>query len=217
MTKLTAIFDLDGTLTQSAPGIMNGIQYTIDKEGLRQLTPEEKRSCVGPPLGESFMRLFGVSRERAEYLLKVYREYYAVTGLLENELYEGILHLLGSCRDAGIDLWICTAKPHPYLLRILEHFDMGKYFSHVSGADFNGGAFKNKDQQLAELLRNAGGSTCIMIGDRDQDIHAAKANSILSIGALWGYGSLRELTEAGADYICETPLETEKRLLQLQK
>lgn len=218
MSKFIAIFDLDGTLTDSAPGIMNSIQYVIEKEGLRQLSEAEKRFCVGPPLGGSFINMFGVSRERAEELIKVYREYFSVKGLFENTIYDGILPLLESCKQAGIELWICTAKPHAFLLRILEHFALDQYFTQVLGADMQKGAFSDKSGQLAKLLENAAsGDRCIMIGDRDQDIKAAGDNGILSLGALWGYGPREELQGAGADYLCTAPEEALALLLRLQR
>jgi len=214
MKKLTAIFDLDGTLTDSAEGIINGLKYTIEKEHLPELTYEQMRSCVGPPFGESLMRLLGVSKTRAEELIVVYREYFSTIGLFENTLYDGILELLETCQRNGIELWICTAKPHKYLLLILEHFQLSHYFSKVLGATMNG-AFSEKSIQLAEMLKDKGAGKYIMIGDRNNDINAAKANSLISMGVLWGYGSREELQSAGADYLVESPKEAEKLLLEL--
>lgn len=204
----TVVFDLDGTLTDSAPGIFNAIKYLQNKMNLAPLTDAQLRSCVGPPLNESFMRLWGVSFETAEEFVKIYREYYLPIGIFENTVYDGINELLKSLKANDIRLLICSAKPTSMINTVLEHFDILKFFDQISGVALTG-KLPTKGERLKAMLED---KNAYMVGDRKDDIIGAREAGIKSIGVLWGYGSNEELTQNGADYIVSSASELEDLL-----
>lgn len=199
------LFDLDGTLTESAPGIINSIRYTLDKLGLRPMTDEELKRFVGPPLIESFTRYCGLSREEAARAVDVYREYFSEKGLFENAVYPGIPECLGALKSAGKKLAVATSKPQVFCERIIRHFGIDGYFDAVVGIPLD-----REDMTKAEVIKSAmellGAvpEETVMVGDRDYDVFGARENGIPCIGVLYGYGSRGELSAAGAVGICET-------------
>lgn len=202
------LFDLDGTLTESAPGIINSIRYTLDKLGLRPMTDEELKRFVGPPLIESFTRYCGLSREEAARAVDVYREYFSEKGLFENAVYPGIPECLGALKSAGKKLAVATSKPQVFCERIIRHFGIDGYFDAVVGIPLD-----REDMTKAEVIKSAmellGAvpEETVMVGDRDYDVLGARENGIPCIGVLYGYGSREELSAAGAVGICETVAE----------
>lgn len=202
----TVILDLDGTLTDSAPGIINSIKYAVKKLGYRELTMPELRSCVGPPLAEHIMEILDISDEESLEFLKAYREYFAQKGIYENDVYPAVPAMLLQLKELGIRLMLCTGKPEPYAREVLRHFALIDYFEDILGPTFDG-KYNDKAEGMAELLRRSGAKSCLMAGDRKYDIIAAKANGVVSAGVLWGYGTRKELAEYGADYIVASPNE----------
>ena len=201
--KNTVVFDLDGTLTDSAQGIFNSIKYLQNKAGLKPLTETQLRSCVGPPLNESFMRLWNVDFETAESFVKIYREYYLPTGIFENTVYDGIPELLEHLKKSDVRLLICSTKPTTMIHTVLNHFDIAKYFDQVSGVALTG-KLPTKGERLKAMLDD---TNAYMIGDRADDIIGAREAGIKSVGVLWGYGCEKELTENGADFIVSSASE----------
>ncbi len=201
--KKIVFFDLDGTISDSGQGIINGITYAQDKLNLRKLTLEEKRSCIGPPFAQSLSRLWNVSFEEAEHIIDVYREYYTVTGIYENYLYPDIEKLLKELTDMGCEVRICSAKPLKMVKTVLEYFKIDKYFTSLTGAQMHG-KYPGKGVLIEQIL-NETGAQAIMVGDRSDDIEGAKHNNITSIGVLWGYGSKEELKDA--DYLVTNAME----------
>ena len=207
----TVFFDLDGTITDSAPGILASVRYALIKfEGVgegkgREWSDEELNFFIGPPLIDSFSKLLGCGEEEAKRCLKWYREFYtgetAACGMLMNSVYPGIPETLGKLRRLGVKVVLATAKPEVYARRILEHFDLVEYFDYIHGATLDEGRNK-KHQVIAWALEHSGElGRVVMVGDRENDISGAKINNLPSIGVLWGYGDESELKEAGADYI----------------
>ncbi len=196
-------FDLDGTISDSGQGIMNGLTYAQEKLQLRPLTLEEKRSCIGPPFAQSLMRLWNLSFEEAEHVIDVYREYYTVTGIFENYLYPDIERLLKELTSSGYEVRICSAKPLNMVKTVLQHFNIDKYFTTLTGAEMHG-KYPGKGILIEQILKEEP-SKAIMVGDRSDDIEGAKHNNITSIGVLWGYGSKEELNDA--DYLVSTAME----------
>ncbi len=209
--KKIAFFDLDGTISDSGQGIVNAITYAEDKLKLNKTTLEDKKSCIGPPLNKSFMRLYGLSLEEAEHMIDVYREYYWEKGIYENYVYPGIPYLLETLKNNGWELRICSAKPTVMVEIVLKHFDLYKYFSALKGAEMHG-VYPGKSQFIKEVLDKEESPFAIMVGDRKDDIEGAKNNNITSFGVLWGYGGFDELNKAGATYIVESVDEILKEL-----
>ncbi len=199
------LFDLDGTLTDPGVGITNSVAYALGKMGIEPPEREKLYPFIGPPLTESFMKYYGFSPEKADEAVECYREYFRDRGIFENEVYEGVRELLASLRAEGKHIILATSKPEEFALKILEHFDLRKYFDIVCGATMDGKISKKGDV-IAYALREAkitDKTTALMVGDRAQDIIGAKANGLDSIGVLFGYGDREELETAGAEYIAE--------------
>lgn len=210
------LFDLDGTLTDPGLGITNSIQYALQKMGLSVPPRSELYAFIGPPLKEMFIQRFQLTEAQGEEALRCYREYFSVQGLFENEVYPGIPELLRKLRDGGKMLIIATSKPEVFTNRILEHFGLDEYFHFVAGSLLDGGRV-HKPEVITHALKQCGledkKEETVMIGDRKYDIEGAKLNSLTSIGVTYGYGTLAELEQAGADATADSPKALEALLL----
>lgn len=208
MNKQVLLFDLDGTLTDSAPGIIHSAMYALKAFGI-DANPEDLRKFIGPPLSESFMEFYGFSSEKAELAVKKYREYFSDRGIFENKPYPQIEKTLISLKTAGKRLLVATSKPEPFAKRILDHFSLSTYFEGITGSELDG-TRGSKAEVIACALERAGVSdkqTAVMIGDRKHDILGAQKNNLSSIGVLYGYGSREELEQAGATRIVSSHAE----------
>ena len=203
------LFDLDGTVTDSGPGIMNSVQYALGRFGIMNPDRAVLRRFVGPPLDDSFMRFYGCSRKEAWKAVQYYREYYSAGGIFENTLYEGIKETLEQLKNCGCRVCLATSKPQVFSEQILEHFGLMPFFDGITGS-FLDGTRVNKAEVVEEALRQAGitgdnRDRAVMVGDREYDIYGAHEHGIAAIGVLYGYGSREELENAGADRLAETP------------
>ena len=196
-------FDLDGTLTDPGEGITNSVAYALEKFGISVADRAELYPFIGPPLIDSFMKLYGFSHEKAKLAVAYYREYFHDRGIFENRLYDGIPDLLKRLTDAGKTLVVATSKPEPFARRIVEHFGLSEYFTLVAGASFD--ETRSEKWDVIEYAIKSLGLTdrknIVMIGDRKHDIIGAKKTGLDSIGVLWGYGDRAELADAGADHV----------------
>lgn len=208
------LFDLDGTVIDPWEGIVNSVSYTLEKYQLPKEEWGDLRRFIGPPLIESFQRLYGFSHDKAEEAVGRYREYYRETGIFECYVYDGIPQLLERLKAAGRTVLMATSKPEEFAVRILQHFGLMQYFDCVAGATLDESRNAKADVIRYGLKRAGLQSTgdCIMVGDRKHDILGARACQMASLGVLFGYGSREELVEAGADWIAET-VEEAGRLL----
>ena len=199
------LFDLDGTLTNPEIGITSSVMYALEKFNIKVEDRKELHPFIGPPLSYSFQTYYGLSEEESEQAIKYYRERFSVKGLYENEVYPGVEKLLQQLKEGGKRLIIATSKPEEFTLKILEHFDLLKYFDYVAGATMDGSRGEKADviRYAIEISGIGNKSEAIMIGDRKYDILGAKENGLNSMGVLFGFGDREELTEAGADYIVE--------------
>ncbi len=205
MRSLTVLFDLDGTLTDSRAGITGSIRHALDRLGLECPDDEALAAYIGPPLRWTFRTLLG-DRDPAliETAMRHYRARYDDVGLFESRVYDGVPAMLEGAARLADGLFVATAKRRHTAARIVEHFDLARHFRAVYGAE-PGGRFDHKPELLAHLLETGviRAQTAVMVGDRDLDVKAARANGIRSIGARWGFGDLGEL--ADADLLCDHP------------
>ena len=205
------LFDLDGTLTDSAEGILRCVQYALEQCGTPEPDAEKLRPFIGPPLLDSFQEFCGMPPARAAFAVEQYRKRFSTVGLLENAVYDGIPELLEKLREHGYVLAVATSKPEEYAKRIADKFDFAKYFAGIYGATMDGSLIRKADV-IRYALDNLGVERenydqVVMVGDRNNDIYGAKENGIQVIGVLYGYGDLAELQSAGADYIAKMPEE----------
>ena len=203
------LFDLDGTLTDSSPGIINGFQYALTEMGLDVPEKSVMKRFVGPPLTESFGNMLGLSEEDAQKAITIYRKYYfEMGGVFENSVYEGVVEMLEALKKEGRKLIVCTSKNARGTNKVLEHFDLLKYFDFVGTSDDieRPGKIDVINYIIKECAINDL-TKAVMVGDRHYDITAAKEAGMDSIGILYGYGDREELSGAGATYIAATPAE----------
>ena len=199
------LFDLDGTLTDPAEGITNSVAYALKKFGIEVEDKKTLYKFIGPPLVNAFSEYYGFSKEDSEKATAYYRETFRVKGLFENKVYDGVYEMLETLKAKGKKLVIATSKPEEFTMRILEHFDLLKYFDFVAAATFDASR-NSKDKVITyalEQLKIEDLSKVVMIGDRHHDIDGANVNGIDSIGVLWGFGSREELTLAGTTYVAK--------------
>ena len=209
MSYRYCFLDLDGTVIDSSPGITRSVQYALRKSGIEPPPAEELLGFIGPPLSQSFAHFFHMDNEAAHKAVDFYRENYRAGGMLECRVYEGMEALLQSLQAAGICCVLATCKPHCFATRILEHFALDRYFTFISGSELDG-ARGEKHEVIAYAMEHLGISdpkTVLMVGDRASDITDAKRLGVPAAGVLWGFGSEKELAEAGAAALCQAPQE----------
>ena len=202
----TVIFDLDGTIIDSAEGIMNSFADTFERLGLPVPPRKEMGIFIGPPLLYSFEEICGLGREGAREAVEIYREYFGKYGVYQNSIYAGMEKLLSDLRAQGKTLLLATSKYELYALQILEELGIAKYFAFIAGS-LKDGARGTKAEVISYVLEMAGAKkeSAVMVGDRMHDTAGALEVGVDSIGVLWGYGSREELLGGGATHIAETP------------
>lgn len=199
------LFDLDGTLTDSALGITKSVEYALNHFEIKVEDLSELHNFIGPPLVDSFMEYYGFSEEQANHAVDKYRERFSTIGMFENIVYDGIPSMLEELKSQGKNLIVATSKPTIFTLEILKHFNLYDYFTVICGSNLDGTCSKKSD-----IIKNAlvesnikDLSETIMVGDREHDIIGAQENKLQSIGVLYGYGSLEELKTAEATFIAK--------------
>ena len=222
-----ALFDLDGTLSESAPGITKSVQYALRHFGIEDPDLKKLETFVGPPLRDEFHRRYGFDDAQCTAAVEKYRERYRNIGIFECEMYEGIYELSKACSGKGIHLAVASSKPEEFVVRIMEHFGIAQYFDVICGARMeddhhNISGVDSKEyvvRKALQALSDADGAVildrdnAVMVGDRDLDICGAIRNGVTSVGVTFGYGTRQELEEAKADHIFDTVQELSDYLL----
>ncbi len=201
------LFDLDGTLTDSARGIKNCIKYSCERMNLTIPSEEVLDTFLGPPLAEKYAEVFNLSKENAQKAVDIYRERFAPIGLFENDVYDGVTEMLEMLKNAGCILGVATSKPEIYAKKILDHFDLTKYFDVLVGSDLVGGKHDKTDVLKEALLKMQPTEKAIMVGDRCFDIESARILGVYSLAVTYGYGTDEEIRESKPDFAVNTPLE----------
>ena len=207
--SLSILFDLDGTLTNPCDGITRCIQYALERLGKPAPATADLLWCIGPPLRESFQKmLVGEPGETVDHALRLYRERFSTVGKFENEVYPEIPGVLDRLSRDGATLFIATSKPAIYARDIAEHFGLLRYFKKVYGSELTG-KLTHKSDLIQHVMdaESPDKAKTVMVGDRSFDILGARQCGIASIGVTYGFGSRRELEEAGASWIVNTPSE----------
>jgi phosphoglycolate phosphatase len=209
------LFDLDGTLVDSAPGIWASIRVVAAELRLPEPTPAQLRAMVGPPLQEGFAATFGLRADDVDRAIVAYRAFYSAGAMLDAPPYPGIPELLGQLRSAGTTLAVATSKPEDFAVRILAHVGLLAEFASVHGATLDG-AVRHKEQVVAAALAaHPDGARPVLVGDRAQDVLGARVHGLPCIGAGWGPAPEGELAAAGAAVVVATPAEVPAALAGL--
>lgn len=205
------LFDLDGTLTDPKTGITKSVQYALAQAGIIETDLSRLIPFIGPPLHQSFMEYYSFTEAQAWEAVTAYREYFKVTGIYENERYEGIPELLTALLAQGRRLFVATSKPQIFADVVIRHFNLLPYFTAVYGSELDG-TRADKGELINYLLtkENLVAEHTIMVGDRKHDIIGAKKNNIAAIGVGYGYGSTEELKAAAPEFIFNTVADLTK-------
>ncbi len=216
------LFDLDGTLTESGPGIMNAAKIALNHFGIEENNVENLHKFVGPPLTASFGQCYGMNEADTQEAIAVFRKYYNVTGIYENSVFEGVQEMLQQLKSNGLLLSIASSKPRPMIDIVVDHFDIRKYFDVIVGCELDGTRSQKKEvvDEVIRLFGELSGDDAvlehsIMVGDRMYDVNGARECGLECIGVTYGYGTRQELQEAGAAYIVDSVNELGEKLLHL--
>lgn len=210
----TVLIDLDGTLVDSAPGIVSSIAHTLREIGRPVPEMKDLLRWVGPPLTESFAVRAGLDEGEIEHALKLYRAHYLDVGAYDSKLFDGMAGLLTGLKEAGATVALATSKPITPASVMLHHFTLTHYFDVVAAA-WDDETRGRKDQVVEDALvqlRDKGHSTesIIMVGDRVHDVEGAAAHGIETIMVRWGYGGPAEWEQA--HHVVDTPRQLHQAL-----
>lgn len=211
---ICVLFDLDGTLTDSAEGIKKSVIYALEKKGVPVPSDEILTLFIGPPIVDSLREHCHMNDADAEETYGYFKERYNTVGKFENKVYEDVERMLVTLRQTNTYVAVATAKPEPLAKEVLDHFGLTKYFEIIKGADNARGIVHKEDilkEALADMKEISSNRTkkeitgWYMVGDRKYDMEAAKKLDCRAVAVTYGYGTQEELEAAGADYICHTP------------
>jgi phosphoglycolate phosphatase len=203
----TVLFDLDGTIVDSAPGIVQSIAHTLRAMDRPVPPMKELLHWVGPPLPQSFESRGGIEPDRVDEAVSIYREQYLNVGAYDAKIFDGMGAILRDLRAEGRHLAIATSKPTTPATLMLEHFTLVPYFSVIAAAaddESRGEKHLIIDDALTGLA-NLGidPSRVLMVGDRIHDIEGARQHGIPCAIVRWGYGTSDEW--AHAEHQIDTP------------
>ena len=202
------LFDLDGTLTDPGVGITGSVMYALEQLGIPVPPREALYKFIGPPLWDSFRDFYGMNEEETTEAIRLFRVYFAETGLHQNELYDGVRPMLKALDGAGFHLVLATSKPEQWAKVILAQFGLDAYVRDAAGATMDHSR-STKGDVIAYAMEkfHVDPADAVMVGDRRHDILGGKENGLPAVGVTYGYGDRAELTAAGAAAIADTPAE----------
>lgn len=202
------LFDLDGTLIDSSPGILASFGRVLAADGLRPAMPLEA-SLIGPPLAVTLQQVSGIADEaRLARLVEAFKQDYDTAGYLATEVFPGVAAGLAQLTAAGSRLFIVTNKRMLPTRRILEALGLARHFAGIHTRDETEPMAPSKTAVTQRVVARYGieRSRAFFVGDSDEDAAAARENSLAFIHAAYGYGA------AG---IAETPAAVLDRFSRL--
>lgn len=216
------LLDLDGTLMDSAPGILTAIRYAYSSLGIPTPSEEVLRTFLGPPLEVSLPQ-HGVPSDRVAEGIAAYREAFSGKSMYDNSVFPGIPEALTLLRQKAetrpLRLVVATSKPEVFARQLTAHFGLDSVLDAVYGATLDGSRSLKADviahALASEVHDTVDPARTIMVGDRRHDVLGASAHGLRTIGVTWGYGSPEELTQAGASTLARSPAELVKALTAL--
>lgn len=205
------LLDLDGTLTDSAPGIIAALAHAFRETGLSVPSEAELHEFVGPPIHVSLPN-HGVPAEIIPDFMQAYRSAYSGGLMFRNSVYPGIPRALTALRDGGVSrLVVATSKPEHFAIEIIQHLQLAPLLDAVYGATLDDSRSSKADvvayalqSEEAEAGTLVPLTRIVMVGDRQYDVAGAHANGLAVIGVSWGYANDGELTTAGADLVVDS-------------
>ena len=209
------LLDLDGTLVDSAPGILASYRAMLRELGHEPDPAQDLSRVIGPAIGDVMpLVLAHYDDDRVDHAVATYRRHYGETGVFDAAPYPGVPAMLDALAAAGRRVFIATAKRVDYARRMIDHLGLAPRFANIYGA-LPGGGLDHKPELIAHILRHEAiqPGDAAMAGDRHYDITGAHTNKVRAFGVLWGYGTRQELESAGADALVGTPEQLANALL----
>lgn len=202
----TVIFDLDGTLIDTSSGVIVCGKYALEKLGMEEITDEQARRFLGPPLAESFPEIFGVSPENVDEAIELFREKYN-SQQYNATVYDGIIELLEFLKEKGVKIAVATLKHESFAAGVLEHFGIAKYFDLICGASTE--AESKKEVLINRILEelNTSSDNAVLIGDTRFDARGAKNAGVDFLAVTYGFMRDGEFDEFSPIAFCKTPKE----------
>ncbi|GHG44552.1 5'-nucleotidase [Flavimobilis marinus] len=207
------LLDLDGTLMNSAPGIVSSIVHTYDHYGVPVPDADTLRRFVGPPITESFLA-HGFTAEQLRDVVGTYRADFSVRGMYVNSVFNQITDVLADLREAGVRLAVATSKPEPYARELTARFELDPFLDGVYGASLDEVTRARKGDVIAYALAELDAAQpvparerTLMVGDRHHDVDGAREHGLACLGVSWGYADEGELVAAGALGVVDSPAE----------
>lgn len=208
------LFDLDGTLSASAPGIRRCIELTLEKMGKEAPDLSDYSKYIGPPLITTFQKLCKLSLDEAKEALTYYLEFYDTEGEPRNSLFEGTLHLLQRLKESNAKVAVCTSKNEISAKNVCDFLGITELLDALCGSDHSTGRREKEDIIPYAMLTL--GATCddkvVMIGDTHFDAKGARHNDVDFIGVTYGYGKREAMEEKGAKVFADSAEHLEKIL-----
>lgn len=209
------LFDLDGTLTDSEPGIVGAVKETLTRMNLPIPKQEILRKFIGPPLWYSFVNFCGMTDRQSEQATQFYRETYNVRGAFQNFPYPGIPEFLDVLKSTGVPLAVATSKPDNIARPVLDYFKLTQYFTHISAPDENEHDSNKKELILSGLNAcHVAPERAVMIGDTHFDATGAREAGTSFIGVLYGFGTRAEMEQEGASHFAKDIPDLKRMLLK---
>lgn len=204
------LFDLDGTVSESAEGIRKSLEYAINTLGAKMPDLDDYTLYIGPPLIDTFIRLVGLDPETAERGAELYREYYNEKGKFLNRAYDGIEEVLVALKADGAKTALCTSKFEGFAVEIIDILGLADCFDAVCGSNLDGSR-KDKKDMIPYAVRALGGSmendrqSVVMLGDTWFDAKGARLCGVDFIGVKYGYGAVEPMEREGAVAFADSP------------
>jgi phosphoglycolate phosphatase len=202
MTYTAVLFDLDGTIVDSAPGIFHCFEHTFRMMHREAPSREAMRPFLGPPLGETFRDSLGMTGDDLDRAVAIYRAEYAAGGAITAELYPGVIEVVRAVRAAGIPVALATSKVESGVRMVLRHFELDEDFDVLGTASDDDVRSAKADvvRFALDALDEAGAdiSRVVLVGDRIHDVEGAAIHGVDSVLVQWGYGTEDEWSEATA-------------------
>ena len=202
MNKIKAVlFDLDGTLLDTSPGVLSSVKYTIEKMGFQSLSEDALEEFIGPPIRKKMAEVYGISDELAGTAMECFRQNYGREDLYKAEAYPGLIELLDELRQKGYLLGVATYKREDQAQSLLEKKGLARFFDVIHGSDADGKLTKADVVNLCIRDLAVPPQETVMIGDSLNDAVGAKEAGLKFIGVLYGFGFKSEKEIEALDHI----------------
>ena len=210
------LFDFDGTVADTSPGIKEGLRHTFEINGMPIMTNKEMDRFIGPPLDDSFVKYCAVSLEKAKEMVLQFREHYHVKAIDKFVIYDGLTDAIKVLKDKGIKIGIATSKPEVMAIHILKKAGIFELFDVIQGATLDGKLIKKNDIVRHVLLKDEiKGKSTLMVGDTEFDIYGAHCNNLPCLWVDYGFGTYENAIKENPEYIARTMGEIKEFFMSL--